>query len=93
MTRLSSLTALRCIIVGIFCDPLFLGYVYHVLVDDFGVDVPHIASAYSREFAKKDDSNEMQVLMAALRSLFHYNTCPVCWENENCACDNPNIFV
>ena len=72
---------------------LCLGYMYHVLVDDFGVDVPHIASAYSREFAKKDDSNEMQVLMAALRSLFHYNTCPVCWENENCTCDNPNIFV
>ena len=78
MTRLSSLTALRCIIVGIFCDPLCLGYVYHVLVDDFGVDVPHIASAKSREFAKKDRNNEMRVLINNVRALYRYNPCSVC---------------
>ena len=66
---------------------------YHVLVDDFGVDVPHIASANSREFAKKDDNNEMRVLMNNVRALYHYNPCSVCWENENCMCDMTGSFV
>ena len=57
---------------------LCLGYMYHVLVDDFGVDVPHIASAKSREFAKKDRNNEMRVLINNVRALYRYNPCSVC---------------